>query len=320
MSFDIVTIGEPLYELNQQPDGRFLPGFGGDTSNVAAAAARLGCRTACITRLGTDLFGDAIMGLYERETIDTRFITRDPQAPTGLYFVTHTGQGHQFTYRRAGSAASRLAPEDIPPNLQTRFVHASGISQAISPSACAAVTRVFDLALKAGTRISYDTNFRAKLWTARDALPEIERSAASADILKTSSEDAAALLGMSEPRQIADHFLTLGSKAVLVTLGAAGVFAATPEKFQTLPGFKVEAVDATGAGDAFTGALLAECARGADLFSAARFANAAAALAAQGYGAIAPLPRRGEVEAFMAAREVAADPSASIATLISRDI
>ncbi len=300
MSFDLVTIGEPLYELNQQPDGRFLPGFGGDTSNVAAAAARSGCRAACITRLGTDLFGDAILGLYEREGIDTRFVTRDSHAPTGLYFVTHTDQGHQFTYRRAGSAASLMSPEDIPAELDTRFVHASGISQAISAPASEAVTRAFDLALKAGAQISYDTNFRAKLWTARDARPVIERSAASADILKTSSEDAAALLGIGEPRRIADHFLTLGSKAVLVTLGAAGVFVATPERYETLPGFKVDAVDATGAGDAFTGALLAECGRGADLFSAARFANAAAALATQGYGAIAPLPRRGEIERFLA--------------------
>ena len=300
MSFDLVTIGEPLYELNQQPDGRFLPGFGGDTSNVAAAAARMGCRTACITRLGSDLFGDAIMRLYEREGIDTRFVTRDAQAPTGLYFVTHTEEGHQFTYRRAGSAASLLGPGDIPAKLETRFVHASGISQAISLSASAAVTRAFDLAAEAGARISYDTNFRPRLWAAEQARPVIERSAGVADILKTSSEDTAALLGISDPQAIADHFLALGSKAVLVTLGAAGVFAATREKRETLAGFRVEAVDATGAGDAFTGALLVECASGADLFSAARYANAAAAHATQGYGAIAPLPRRSEVETFLA--------------------
>ncbi len=300
MRFDLVTIGEPLYELNQQPDGRFLPGFGGDTTNVAVAAARLGCRTACITRLGMDVFGNAILDLYLRETIDARFVARDAAAPTGLYFVTHTSEGHHFTYRRAGSAASLLARDEIPVPLETRYIHASGISQAISATASQAVTRAIETASQSGARISYDTNFRAKLWTAHDARPAIERSAASADILKTSSEDALALLGTSEPQRIVDHYLALGSKAVIVTMGADGLLVGTGEKRQALAGYKVAAVDATGAGDAFTGALLAQCARGADLFSAARFANAAAALATLGYGAIAPLPRRNEVEAFLA--------------------
>ena len=62
-SFDVVAIGEPLYELNQQPDGRYLPGFGGDTLNVAIAASRLGARCAYMTSLGSDLFGEELMEL-----------------------------------------------------------------------------------------------------------------------------------------------------------------------------------------------------------------------------------------------------------------
>src|SRR5262245_35837557 len=110
MQADIVALGEPLYELNQQPDGRFLPGFGGDTSNVAIAAARLGARSAYVSKLGNDPFGDAISALWGEESIDSSHVTRHPSAQTGLYLVTHTDRGHQFSYYRKGSAASFMMP------------------------------------------------------------------------------------------------------------------------------------------------------------------------------------------------------------------
>jgi 2-dehydro-3-deoxygluconokinase len=98
---------------------------------------------------------------------------------------------------------------------------------------------------------------------------------------------------------IARHFLALGAGAVVVTLGREGVFFATAEGSGHVAGRPVEAVDATGAGDAFTGALLSERARGRPLGQAVRFANAAAALSTLGYGAIAPLPSRTAVEAAL---------------------
>lgn len=297
---DLVSLGEPLYELNRQPDGRYLAGFGGDTLNVAIAAARLGARAAYVTRLGADVFGDEIAALMAREGIDASAVTRDEGAPTGLYFVTHGPQGHVFTYRRQGSAASLMTPAGLKPQMiaRARFLHASGISQAISASAAATVAAAIAMARASGVRVSFDTNFRPRLWDAAAARPVIERAAAEADILKTSAEDCAALIGATEPKSIAAHFLALGSKAVVVTLGAEGVLLATTEGTTHVPGRRVAAVDATGAGDAFTGALIAELARGQPLAEAARFANAAAALSTQGYGAIAPLPDRAAVEAF----------------------
>ena len=88
---------------------------------------------------------------------------------------------------------------------------------------------------------------------------------------------------------------------MVVTLGREGVFMATPEGSLHVPGMRVAAVDATGAGDAFTGALLSERARGRPLGEAVRFANAAAALSTLGYGAIAPLPARAEVDGALCA-------------------
>jgi 2-dehydro-3-deoxygluconokinase len=299
--FDVVALGEPLYELNRQPDGRYLAGFGGDTLNVAIAARRLGSSAAYVTRLGADIFADEIRDLMTREGIDQSGIVADAEAPTGLYFVTHGPEGHVFTYRRKGSAASLMTPADLKPELiaGARFFHASGISQAISASAAETVAAAMAMARAAGVSVSYDTNFRPRLWTAEAARPVIEAAARQASILKTSAEDCAALLGLSSPSDIARHFLGLGAGVVIVTLGRDGVFLATPEGSAHVAGLAVAAVDATGAGDAFTGALLSERARGLPFAEAVRFANAAAALSTLGYGAIAPLPARAAVEAAL---------------------
>ena len=302
--FDVVSLGEPLYELNRQPDGNWLTGFGGDTLNVAIAATRLGSTAAYVTRLGDDIFAEELRALMDREAIDTAAVRADKGVPTGLYFVTHGASGHVFTYRRAGSAASRMAPSDLDPAMiaSARFLHASGISQAISDTAAETVAAAIAMARKAGVGVSYDTNFRPRLWTAEKARPVIEAAAAGADILKTSAEDAEALFGLRHPAEVARHLLGLGAKAVVITLGEEGVALATRDGLERVPGRKVAAVDATGAGDAFTGALLAELAAGRPLAAAARFANAAAALSTLGYGAIAPLPRRAAVEAVLATR------------------
>ena len=103
-----------------------------------------------------------------------------PQAPTGIYFVTHGPKGHVFTYRRQGSAASLMTPADLKPELITgaSFLHASGISQAISASAARNRAAAMAMARAAGVSVSFDTNFRPRLWTAEQARPVIEAAAA----------------------------------------------------------------------------------------------------------------------------------------------
>lgn len=301
MTCDVLCIGEPLYELSQQPDGRFMPGFGGDTSNVAVAAARLGSRTAYVSLVGSDMFGDALLALWQREGVDATHVLRLDGAPTGLYFITHGPGGHSFTYRRADSAATHLAPGHISREAiaGAKFLHFSAISQAISTSAADALSHAASLAKSAGTRISYDTNLRLRLWPLDRARAVIEATASAADILKTSQEDAETLTGLKEPEAIAGHFAHLGARAVIVTMGAAGAFVSSDGVRQTVAAFPIDAVDASGAGDAFTGALLSELAAGRDVVRACRFAAAAAALSTTGYGAVAPLPRRPAVDALL---------------------
>ena len=120
---DIVAIGEAMIEFNQasQADGRtYLQGFGGDTSNALIAAARQGAKGAYVTKLGDDEFGRMCLGLWRDERIDTQGVAIDPSAPTGIYFVRHGKDGHVFSYLRAGSAASRMQPADVPAPLIER--------------------------------------------------------------------------------------------------------------------------------------------------------------------------------------------------------
>jgi 2-dehydro-3-deoxygluconokinase len=290
----IVSIGEPMVEFNQTKPGErtFLQGFGGDSSNMIIAAARSGARAAYVTRVGDDEFGRMLLELWKREGVDTGGVTVDREAPTGAYFVTHGAQGHVFSYLRSGSAASRLRPADLPDLDKASVVHASGISMAISQSACDAVLAAFE---RAKGKKSFDSNLRLKLWPLARARAIIGAAAAMADYFFPSIEDARQLSG----RQSIDENLAwahrLGAQTVFLKLGPDGVVVSDGRRSERIPGITVKAIDATGAGDCFCGATLARLAAGDSIWEAARYANAAAALATTGYGAVDPLPRPEQV-------------------------
>jgi 2-dehydro-3-deoxygluconokinase len=303
-AWDLATLGEALVEFNQTHPGQpqYLQGFGGDTSNAAIAAARAGARAACLTRVGQDAFGDALLALWQREGVDTSAVQRDAHQPTGVYFVTHGAQGHQFSYLRAGSAASRMTSawvrEDAPLRVLqgSRILHVSGISLAISPTACDAAFEAMALARAAGARIAFDPNLRLKLWPLERARACIAHAVSLCDIFLPSLEDMAVLTGLTEPDALIDWGHARGAAQVVLKRGGEGAIASTRgEPRVRVQGCAATLVDATGAGDCFDGNLLARLALGDDLAQATRYANAAAALAVQGFGAVTPLPRAGEV-------------------------
>lgn len=308
MQPDIICLGEPMMEFNQQADGRYLAGHGGDTANSAVAAARQGAKVGYVTRLGCDPFGDSFMDLWAAEGVDTGGVERDPESHTGIYFVTHGPDGHQFSYLRAGSAASRMRPATLPADYirGAKILHVSGISQAISTSAADAVFAAIEIAREAGLRVSYDTNLRLKLWPLERARAVTHAAMARCQIALPGLDDAEHLTGRTDPDAIADFYLGLGAEVVALTLGAKGTLVATPDRRDRITGRTVVPVDATAAGDTYDGAFLAELAAGKDPFEAAAYANAAAALSTQGYGAVAPMPRRTDVEAFMATGDIVA--------------
>jgi 2-dehydro-3-deoxygluconokinase len=125
------------------------------------------------------------------------------------------------------------------------------------------------------------------------------------DICLPSWDDVAVLTGLDDRDAIVDYLLTHGARVVALKLGKDGAYVATPETRRVVPGHAVAAVDATGAGDCFGGAFVARLAAGDDPFAAANYANAAAALSTLGYGAVAPIPRREDVERLLAGQPAA---------------
>lgn len=303
--FDLVALGEAMLEFNQTQPGQpnYLQGYGGDTSNAVIAAARASARTAYLSRVGSDWFGEQLLALWAREGVDASAVEIDPSRPTGIYFVNHGPAGHQFSYLRAGSAASAMTPEWLPRHViqQARILHVSGISLAISANAQATVLAAMQEARRCQTLVAFDSNLRLKLWTVEAARPVIEQSLAWCDIFLPSLEDMQTLLGQAEPEAVLDWSHQQGAKTVVLKLGAQGCLVSDGQRRALVPGRSVPLMDATGAGDCFCGNFLARVAAGADAFDAARFANAAASLAVQGFGAVGPLPRAEAVWAALAA-------------------
>jgi 2-dehydro-3-deoxygluconokinase len=175
----VLTVGETMALLDPLEDGELRLGmplelrFAGAESNFAIALTRLGVRVEWVSRLGRDPFGDMIEAGLAQEGVGLRWLRRD-DAPTGLFCKWRSGGRSHVTYRRAGSAASRLRPGDVPDEAleNVRLVHLTGITMAISKSARELVLDVARRAKERGARVLFDPNFRP-------ALPDTPEAAAA---------------------------------------------------------------------------------------------------------------------------------------------
>ena len=300
---DILCLGEPLVEFNNTGGDQWTEGIGGDVSNVAIAARRQGAASGIATRLGGDSFGDLIMDCWAREQVNTDAVVRDKDAPTGIYFIRHGAEGHSFEYRREGSAASLMSPDNLPRAAirSARLLHLSGITQAISESARDAGFAAMEEARQAGVKVSYDPNLRLRLWTLEQARETIHDAMRQVDIALPGLDDARLLTGLEQPEEIAAFYRDLGCSIVALTLGAEGALVSFADRVERVPAPKARQVDATGAGDCFDGAFLAFWLETGDPLAAARYAVIAAGLSVEGYGAITPIPTRDQVHARLAA-------------------
>jgi len=301
-SCDILALGEPMVEFNQtgQGEGRlYLQGFGGDTSNAAIAAARQGARVGYLSAVGDDLYGRMLRELWTREGVDHAGVRTDADGFTAVYFVDHDAQGHHFSFLRRGSAASRMRPQDLPRQriAEAAFLHLSGISAAISDSACDTCFAAVAIAREAGTKVSFDTNLRLKLWPLERARAVMRELIAQSDLCLPSLDDISAISGLQDPDALADYCLQLGARQVALKLGADGSLVDDGRQRVRIAPHPCQPVDATGAGDTFGGSLLARLVAGDTLADAARYAAVAAALSTQGYGAVDPIPRAEQVRA-----------------------
>lgn len=298
--FEIAAFGEPMVEFNQtgQGDGRiFLQGFGGDTSNFAISAARQGARVAYVSAVGDDLHGRMLRQLWQQEGVDQRWVSTQADAMTGFYFVTHDEAGHHFEFFRRGSAASRLQAAALPLEAaaSARVCHLSGISLAISEAACEAGFAWMQAARASGAQVSFDTNLRLQLWDLPRAREALQRAISHSDICLPSFDDLSVITGIDADEALLDYCLDLGAKIVALKLGHRGAWVASAaERFRLEP-HPCQSVDATGAGDTFGGAFVARLLAGDGLQQAGCYANVAAALSTEGYGAVEPIPHRDRV-------------------------
>jgi len=307
---EILSIGECMVEFfAEEPLATarvFYKAFAGDALNLLAAAARLGSTTGFISRVGDDPFQPFLLKGWQELGIDTSHVKR-VEGCNGIYFISIAREGQrEFIYYRKGSAPSTLVPEDLDSAYiaQARFLHVSGITQAISPTARATVLAAARMAKEAGVQVSYDPNLRLRLWTLAEARAAMSEVLPYVDtILPSGPEEAQALFGTAEPEAVARWLHARGPSLVALKLGEHGVFVSGQGEQTLVPALPVEqVVDTTGAGDVFDGAFLHGLVRGLSPRQAARLGVSMAGLKVRGRGAIASLPSREEVEAMFAAQ------------------
>ncbi len=276
----------------------FTRSYGGDVLNALVVAARLGSPTGFITRVGNDPFGSGLLAAWQAEGIDTRMAPL-VEGENGVYFISLLPDGErEFTYRRRGSAASQITPEDLEPTYlaQARILLLSGITQAISPSAQATALAAARIVHSAGGLVAFDPNYRSRLWAERGGLEAAQAALAELtpyiNLLLPSFPADLPVLGVeaSSPSQalasLVPRFPMLALKA-----GAAGAWLAFQGQLRHQPPFPPTALrDSTGAGDAWNGTFLHFWLKGTDPFEAGQVANRVAAAKLAYRGAIPPQP------------------------------
>jgi len=317
-NYDMVTLGELLVDFTQAGFSGagmrlFEQNAGGAVANVVCALARLGKKTAFIGKVGQDMHGAFLRSTLEACGVDTQGLSEDRDAFTTLAFVELSESGERrFSFARKPGADTRLAPEDLTEDLlvDTRIFHYGSLSLTDEP-ARSATWRAIRVARSGGALISYDPNYRASLWPGEaEAVKWMREGLRLANCVKLSEEEAVLLSGETKLSKAAAHFLKLGPSCVVVTQGERGAAAflrgrgasVVTVQAQAVP---VQAVDTTGAGDAFWGAflyrLLEEGAFPEELdkdrlAGALRFANAAASLVVQRRGGIPAMPTLEEIQ------------------------
>jgi 5-dehydro-2-deoxygluconokinase len=305
VSFELLTMGRIGVDLYPEQIGvpldevrTFRKMLGGTATNVAVAAARLGRRTAVITKVGDDPFGGYIRGALAEFGVDPRFVGTDPVLRTPLAFCEiHPPDDFPLLFYREPSAPDlQLAVSD----LDADAVRAAGIfwvtgtGLSVEPSRG---TTLDALKWRTGETI-VDLDWRPMFWT--DEPGAWMRAAVQcATVAVGNAAEATVAVGDAEPLEMARRLLGLGPRLAIVKLGPRGVLAATAEQHWIVPPIPVEVVNGLGAGDAFGGALCHGLLSGWDVERIVRYANAAGAVVASRLGCADDMPTAADVEALL---------------------
>jgi 2-dehydro-3-deoxygluconokinase len=266
--FDFVSLGESMLRLSV-PTGKRLDDtrmldmeLAGAESNVSVALARLGWHVGWVSRMPDHALANAILRALRSDGVDISAVKRVPDERLGTYFIEFATPPRttQVIYDRANSAASHMASADIDWDylLDTRVLHLTGITAALSESCYALLDEAIRRAHSAGVMVSFDVNYRAKLWTATTAGEKLRPLIAEADLLLCKGADAMSLFGcQGEPRQLMGELQKLTHAfAVFCTFGEQGAALLSGNEFVTQPALPVQIVDRIGSGDAFAAGVL----------------------------------------------------------------
>lgn len=301
-------VADQIGDLHQVT--RFSHKPGGAPANVAIAMQRLGLQSGFITKVGEGSFGQFLSEVVQREGVDTSYLQHTYKARTGLAFVWRKENGdREFSFHRDPSADMLLSKRDIEENYfrQCQCFHYGSISL-ISELSREATYQAIKYAQRFGSIISYDPNLRLTLWDShKEAKERILEGMTYADMVKVSEEEIRFLTGSSDPQAGIDFFRSKGVKLALLTYGSQGAWLVTSQIAEFVPSFQLQAIDTTGAGDAFAAAVLYQLVENrmiaeklGDIHvqqarNIVTFAHAAGALTTTQAGAIPALPTREEV-------------------------
>lgn len=310
---NITAIGELLIDFT--PSGKnergvqlFAENPDGAPANVLAMAARLGGKTAFIGKVGRDAFGDFLRGVLIQNGIDGSGLVADGSVPTTLAFVQLDENGDRsFTFYRNPGADRMLSAQEIKLTLidDCRVFHFGSVSMTHEPSRNTTFYAA-QYAKEQGKLVSFDPNYRAMLWDSEEeALEQIKKGIAIADVLKVSEEEAQLITGDKDPASASQKLLDIGPALVLVSLGELGAYYRNHACSGYVPSYQVNTADTTGAGDAFVGVFLWKvCSMmkeelkfmpDVELRQIISFANAAGALTTTGSGAIPAMPNMEQI-------------------------
>lgn len=307
---EVVLLGEPMTMFHANDVGaiedvsEFTRSLAGAEVNVSIGLRRLGYDVTYITKLGTDPFGKYIYRALEREGIGRDFITFDQEHSSGLVMKSRVAHGDPVVeYYRKNSAASHITPADVEHVCfaGVRLIHITGIMPAISESACASTYRLVQKAKQEGIYVSFDPNLRPQLWHNTDVMVRtINDLASHADLVLPGIGEGKILTGSDDPDDIADFYMDMGVRTVIIKLGAAGAYCCDGKNRVTVPGYRVErVVDTVGAGDGFAVGVLDGMLAGLPFAEAAKRGNAIGAMQVMVEGDNEGLPTRETLEGFL---------------------
>jgi sugar/nucleoside kinase (ribokinase family) len=291
MNLDVLTLGEALVEVMRLEAGQPLdqpslfegPFPSGAPFIFAVQAARLGARAAAIGTVGDDAFGRCIQMQMAQDGLDTRSLRIHREYATGVAFVAYNHDGsREFVFHARHAASGQIDPMQLDEQLfrGLRCLHLMGSTLSISEDVLEVGRLALHLAQHHGAKVSFDPNLRPQLLPVERARTVFETFVLAADVLLPTQEELHLLTGQSDDDLAAAALMRMNPRCIIVmTQGAHGAKVYHEGCWQHVPGFSVEEVDPTGAGDCFDAGFLVRWLAGDPLVEAVRFANACGALA-----------------------------------------